>query len=85
MLEERLAEIRYNLHGRFLETLLSSLLSLDLVTQVLIGLVLSSSSLVPQVVKGLGQYLRTVFAALLEAVKEGKSLLQKNDGIHTVH
>lgn len=71
VLEERLAEIRFSLLGRFLETLLVSLLSVDLSIQVLVGLALFSSSLVPQVVKGVGQYLRTVFAALFEAARKG--------------
>ncbi|KAL4002895.1 CCR4-Not complex component Not1 family protein [Acanthocheilonema viteae] len=73
VLEERLVEIRYSLLGRFLETLLVSLLSVDLSIQVLIGLILFSSSLVPQTVKGLGQYLRAVFAAIFEAIGEDNS------------
>lgn len=71
MLEERLVEIRYGLLGRFLETLLVSLLSVDLSIQVLVGLTLFSSSLVPQVVKELGQYLCDVFAAIFEASRKG--------------
>lgn len=71
VLEERLVEIRYSLLGRFLETLLVSLLSVDLSIQVLVGLILFSSSLVPQIVKGLGQYLRAVFTAIFEATRKG--------------
>uniref|UniRef100_A0A0R3RQI9 CCR4-NOT transcription complex subunit 1 n=1 Tax=Elaeophora elaphi TaxID=1147741 RepID=A0A0R3RQI9_9BILA len=73
VLEERLVEIRYSLLGRFLDTLLVSLLSVDLSIQVLIGLILFSSSLVPQIVKGLGQYLRAVFAAIFEATRKDNS------------
>lgn len=71
VLEERLAEIEYSLLGRFLETLFVSSLSVDLSIQVLIGLILFSSSLVPQIVKGLGQYLRVIFATIFEATGKG--------------
>uniref|UniRef100_A0A915PBF7 CCR4-NOT transcription complex subunit 1 n=1 Tax=Setaria digitata TaxID=48799 RepID=A0A915PBF7_9BILA len=71
--KERLVEIRYNLLGRFLETLLISLLSVDLSIQVLVGLILFSSSLVPQVVKGVGQYLHTVFTAIFETTRKDNS------------
>ncbi|VDN01607.1 unnamed protein product [Thelazia callipaeda] len=66
VLEEKLVEIRYSELERFLEILLGSVLSFDLFIQVLIGIILFSSSLVPQVVKGLGQYLHSVFAAIFE-------------------
>ncbi|VIO90991.1 CCR4-Not complex component, Not1 family protein [Brugia malayi] len=75
VLEERLVEIRYSLLGRFLETLLVSLLSVDLFIQVLVGLTLFSSSLVPQIVKGLGQYLRTTFTTLFEAIRKDNSTI----------
>uniref|UniRef100_A0A1I8ED01 CCR4-Not complex component Not1 C-terminal domain-containing protein n=2 Tax=Wuchereria bancrofti TaxID=6293 RepID=A0A1I8ED01_WUCBA len=75
VLEERLVEIRYSLLGRFLETLLVSLLSVDLFIQVLVGLILFSSSLVPQIVKGLGQYLRTTFTTLFEAIRKDNSTI----------
>lgn len=64
-------EIRYSLIGHFLETLLVSFLSVDPFIQVLVGLILISSTLVPQIVKGLGQYLRAVFTAIFEATEKG--------------
>ncbi|CAG9539608.1 unnamed protein product [Cercopithifilaria johnstoni] len=73
VLEERLVEIRYNLLGRFLETILVSLLSVDLSIQVLVGLILFSSSLTPQIAKGLGQYLRDILAAIFEATRKDNS------------
>ncbi|VDK66169.1 unnamed protein product [Onchocerca ochengi] len=73
VLEERLVEIRYSLIGHFLETLLVSFLSVDPFIQVLVGLILISSTLVPQIVKGLGQYLRAVFTAIFEATEKDNS------------
>ncbi|VDK67886.1 unnamed protein product [Litomosoides sigmodontis] len=73
VLEERLVEIRYGVLGPFLETLLVSLLSVDLSIQVLVSLTLFSSSLVPQVVKELGQYLCDVFAVIFETSKKDSS------------
>ncbi|VDK31514.1 unnamed protein product [Gongylonema pulchrum] len=73
VLEEELAESRCNQPDNFLEILFSSVLSVELVIQALIGLILVFSSLEPSVIQSIGQYLRTVFASLLEAAKKDNS------------
>lgn len=68
--EERLVEVRLGLHARFLELLFNSELSLGLIAQLLVELVILSSSIAPTVVKGLGQHLRSVFALVVDAANK---------------
>lgn len=70
-IEKQLQEVRVGLHNRFLETLFGSEISVGLVQQIVIESVILSSSTAPQVVKGLGQHLRAIFASIIEITNKG--------------